>query len=320
MAVESKVTAAISKGGVTTTPKEREKRLGFLLLTPTLLMLVFITFYPTIFSVYISLYNYVLTNPKVRPWVGAGNFLDLFKDKEIWTSAWVTVVLVVGCVVIEAVLGMVLALLFNRQFRGKNLFFPIFLLPVMITPIVVGLQWRYLYNGEFGALAWLLKSLGVQNYSLLTFSATALPGCMIADIWEWTPFMFLLFSAGLNSLPVEPFEAARVDGASAWQQFWDLTLPLMKRVLLIGLLLRTMDTFKMFDIIYIMTQGGPGLATETIAMRIFRLCFKFFFMGKGAALSLIVLVVIIVISKQYIRIFQEKDAAVLVAEEEVGNG
>ncbi len=300
------------------TPKEREKRLGFILLLPTLLMLVVITLYPTLYSIWISLHNLVLTNPKSNPFIGLMNYYDLLKDRDIWISFGVTVVLVIGCVVIETVLGMVLALLFNRNFRGKNILFPIFLLPVMITPIVVGLQWRYLYNGEFGALAWLFRSIGVQNYSILTFSNTALPGVMVADIWEWTPFMFLLFLAGLNSLPVEPFEAARVDGASAWRQFWDLTLPLMRRVLLIGLLLRTMDTFKMFDIVYIMTQGGPGLATETIAMRIFRLCFKFFFMGKGAALSLIVLVIIVIISKQYIRIFQEKEPAAAVAEEEPG--
>lgn len=315
MTVESNVaesTPSIKKG---MTPEQREKRLGFVLLVPTLLMLVAITLYPTLYSVWISLHNMILTNPKSTPFIGLMNYWDLLRDRDVWTSFWVTIVLVVGCVVIETILGMVLALLFNRQFKGKSILFTIFLLPVMITPIVVGLQWRYLYNGEFGALAWILKSIGVEKYSLLTFSSTALPAVMVADIWEWTPFLFLLFLAGLNSLPTEPFEAARVDGASSWRQFWDLTLPLMRRVLLIGLLLRTMDLFKMFDIVYIMTQGGPGLATETIAMRIFRLCFKFFFMGKGAALSLIVLVIIILISKQYIRIFREKEPAAMAEEE-----
>lgn len=168
----------------------------------------------------------------------------------------------------------------------------------MLTPVVVGTIWRFLFNGEFGFLAGLLKMAGVENYSILNNPETALVGIIIADVWQWTPFMLLLLLAGMRALPRSPFEAAQVEGASSFQIFRDIMLPMIKPIIVIALLIRTIDAFnRMFDTIYIMTNGGPGRASETLSMMAYRQSFEYFFMHSGAIIALSILLIITVMTK-----------------------
>lgn len=169
---------------------------------------------------------------------------------------------------------------------------------MMLTPVVVGTIWRFLFNGEFGLIAAGLKAMGVVNYSILNNPETALIGIVIADVWQWTPFMLLLLLAGLRTLPQSPLKAAQVDGAGRFRIFMDMMMPMMRPIIIIALLIRTIDAFnRMFDTIYIMTNGGPGRVSETLAVMAFRSSFEYFFMHQGAIIALSMLVVVILMTK-----------------------
>ncbi|MFT3987917.1 carbohydrate ABC transporter permease [Aestuariivirga sp.] len=188
--------------------------------------------------------------------------------------------------------------MFFHSFRGRDFLFPLFLMPMMLTPVVVGTIWRFLFNGEFGLIAGILKAMGVQNYSILNNPDTALFGIIVADVWQWTPFMLLLLLAGMRALPQSPFEAAEVDGASRFRVFVDIMLPMMRPIIAIALLIRTIDAFnRMFDTIYIMTNGGPGRVTEILPVMAFRSSFEYFFMHQGAIIALSMLVIITAMTK-----------------------
>ncbi|MEP9386298.1 sugar ABC transporter permease [Mesorhizobium sp. KR9-304] len=268
-------------------------------LSPTLIILLSITFFPLLYSLYLASHTVILTNPMLEGWSLQDNLREVFLESpEYWDSFVTTLILVISVVAIEFVLGLMLAYFFFNSFRGRDLLFPFFLMPMMLTPVVVGTIWRFLFNGEFGLIAGLLKALGVVNYSILNEPSTALIGVVIADVWQWTPFMLLLLLAGMRALPQSPFEAAQVDGANSFQIFRDIMLPMMKPIIVIALLIRTIDAFnRMFDIIYIMTNGGPGRVTETLAVMAFRSSFEYFFMHQGAIIALSMLVLITIMTK-----------------------
>ena len=268
-------------------------------LSPTLIILISITLFPLLYSLYLASHTVILTNPMLSGWSLSDNLREVFiESPEYWQSLFTTLILVVAVVVLEFVIGLMLAYFFFTNFRGRNLIFPFFLMPMMLTPVVVGTIWRFLFNGEFGLIAGVLKAIGVTNYSILNEPSTALIGVIIADVWQWTPFMLLLLLAGMRALPRSPFEAAQVDGASAWQIFRDIMLPMMKPIIIIAVLIRTIDAFnRMFDIIYIMTNGGPGRVTETLSVMAFRMSFEYFFMHQGAIVALSILVIITIMTK-----------------------
>jgi multiple sugar transport system permease protein len=280
----------------------------FLFLLPTMVTLLSITLFPLIYSLYLASHTVVLTNPMLSGWSLGDNLREVFLDSpEYWQSFVTTMVLVVVAVAIEFLLGLGLAYVFYHPFRGRDLLFPIFLMPMMLTPVVVGTIWRFLFNGEFGLIAAVLKAMGVINYSILNNPSTALIGIVIADVWQWTPFMFLLLLAGMRALPQSPFEAAEVDGANRFQIFVDIMLPMLRPVIMIALLIRMIDAFnRMFDTIYIMTNGGPGRVSETLAVMAFRSSFEYFFMHQGAVIALSMLIVITVMTKVLNRFMTEK--------------
>jgi multiple sugar transport system permease protein len=182
---------------------------------------------------------------------------------------------------------------------------------MMLPPVVVGVVWRLMLNPDFGAINGTLKGAGVNTESLTwTASPTlALAAVIAVDIWQWTPFMFLVLLAGLQAIPQEPYEAAVIDGSSAWQTFRHVTLPLLKPAILIALLLRTMDLLRVFDQIFILTEGGPGFSTETVSLYIYRTAFRFSDFGYAAAMSFVLLVLTNVVSVGYIRLLQKQEAA-----------
>ena len=277
--------------------------LNYLLMLAPLLVFVFaIAIYPLLFSFYISFFKYRLTDPnQIRTFLGLANYLTAFEDPQVIKAVSNTLVFVFGTVTIEMIVGLGLALLLAAETHLIRTIRSFLLIPMAIPPLVVGLVWKSLYNADFGVIPYYLKALGVNvGRGPLGESATAMPAVILVDLWQWSPLLMIIFLAGLKSLPHEPYEAALVDGATRWQRFWYITLPMLKPTILIGLLLRTMQSFKVFDIIYATTAGGPGTATTVLNYHIYTVGMTFFDMGYAAALANILLVIIAVLSVLYI--------------------
>lgn len=215
--------------------------------------------------------------------VGLKNYITLWNDPNFRESLGVTLHFAFFCVTIEMVLGVGLALLLDRNIRGMSILRTMFILPMMIAPVVVGLMWRYMYHPTVGTFNRFLESVGLPDIDWL--GQNALTSVIIADIWQWTPFIFILALAALQSLPRSALEAARIDGATAWQQVIHIKLPLMMPVLIVTGLLRLIDSFKVLEVILVLTEGGPGLSTEILALRISRTATEFRELGVAAAMS-----------------------------------
>ncbi|MEL7163920.1 MAG: sugar ABC transporter permease [Pseudomonadota bacterium] len=215
--------------------------------------------------------------------VGLKNYVTLWFDPAFRESLSVTLIFAATVVIAEMVIGVGLALLLDRNIRGMSVLRTLFILPMMIAPVVVGLMWRYMYHPTVGTFNRMLDGLGLPTVDWL--GQHALMSVIIADIWQWTPFIFILALAALQSLPQSALEAARIDGATAWQQIWHIKIPLMMPVLIVTALLRLIDAFKVLEVILVMTEGGPGLSTEIVALRISRTATEFRELGVAAAMS-----------------------------------
>ncbi len=273
-----------------------------------LIFVVAIAIYPLAFSFYISFFKYRLTDPnQTRIFLGLANYIEAFHDKQVIKSISNTLVFVFGTVVIEVLLGLGLALLLSGEGRHMRTIRSFLLIPMALPPLVVGLVWKSLYNVDFGVIPYYFKLLGFDmGRGPLGEISTAMPAIIIIDVWQWTPLLMIIFLAGLKSLPQQPYEAARVDGANRWQRFWHITLPLLKPTFLVALLLRTVQSFKVFDIIYATTSGGPGTATTVLNYHIFTVGMTFFDMGYAAALANILLVIIAALSILYILVLERQ--------------
>ena len=284
---------------------KRELLLPALFLAPAIAVLLALSIYPLIYSITISLQQETAAGVT---W-GLGNFTRLLSDNFFLTALAHTFVYAVAALTCEFLLGLGLALLLNKQIRGRGVFRASLLIPMMLPAVVVGVIWRLMLNPNFGAINETLKQFGINTGSL-TWTASpklAMLSVIAVDVWQWTPFVFLVLLAGLQAIPQEPYEAALIDGSSRWQTFWHVTLPLLKPSILIVLLLRTMDLLRVFDQIFILTEGGPGFATETISLYIYRTAFRFFDFGYAAAMSFVLLALTNVISALYIKFLQAKE-------------
>lgn len=226
--------------------------------------------------------------------VGLTNYVSLWNDPNFRESLSVTLCFALIVVAVEMVLGIGLALLLDRNIRGMSFLRTMFILPMMIAPVVVGLMWRYMYHPTVGTFNQTLDSLGLPSVDWL--GQHALMSVIIADIWQWTPFIFILALAALQSLPRSALEAARIDGATAWQQVWHIKLPLMMPVLIVTGLLRLIDAFKVLEVILVLTEGGPGLSTEILALRISRTATEFRELGVAAAMSNYLLLLLLAVT------------------------
>lgn len=222
------------------------------------------------------------------------NYITLFYDPAFRESLSVTLTFAFTVVVAELLIGVGLALLLDRNIRGMSVLRTLFILPMMIAPVVVGLMWRYMYHPTVGTFNRTLKSMGLEGIDWL--GQNALLSVIIADIWQWTPFIFILALAALQSLPRSALEASRIDGATNWQQIWHIKLPLMMPVLIVTALLRLIDAFKVLEVILVMTEGGPGLSTEIIALRISRTATEFRELGTAAAMSNYLLILLMLLT------------------------
>lgn len=269
---------------------------GLKWVAPALVVLLALSIYPLIYSIKVSFTD-------ASGAFTLAHFTRLFGDHIFATAALQTAVLTLVALGIEFVSGLFLALLIDSLTRGRGFFRAGFLIPMITPPVVAAVAWRLIYNPQFGLLNGMLRQIGV-NTSRLTWTNggdSALFSVILVDVWEWTPFLFLLLSAGLQAIPPDPIEAARIDGASAFQIFRDITLPLLKPVIVLALLLRAMDLVRIFDQIFILTQGGPGTATETVSLYIYRTAFRFTNFGYAAAMSFVLLAATVLFSRALMR-------------------
>ncbi len=279
------------------------KRHYLILLGPTLLILLAMLAFPTGYVLIVSLRDFQLTDPTAGdPFVGLENYRTLLSDPAFFDALWKSVLFTVASVALSFFVGMAVALLLNRRdVRGTGFTRTAILVPLILTPLVIGATYRFMLDRDNGIVNEFLALVGLERIPFLADPAWAMTSVILVDVWQWTPFAVLVLLAGLESLPVEPFEAARMDGASRWAEFWYITLPLLAPVIAVVLLIRTMDAFREFDKIFIMTGGGPGTATQTLPIFLYRAGFQDFNMGFSAATGVVMLVIVTVVSSFYVR-------------------
>lgn len=280
-----------------------------LFIWPSLILLIVMNVFPLIYSLYLSFTDYSAIAHKAPVWVGLKNFADLLSDERMWkyfaTSGRYTLV----SVGLQTVLGFGLAMLLREKFRGSGLVTTLILIPMMISPVVVGLFWKLMYNPTFGYFNYLIgfpNPITGPDMLASSFARKAVPGLalwavVLVDVWMWTPFVMLLVLSGLKAIPDYLYEAAAIDRASSWFQFWRITVPQVAPLLMIAILFRTIEAFKSFDLVMGMTGGGPGDQTELIAVNLYRQAFLGQWQtGRSSALAYIILIIIIAVSNLYI--------------------
>lgn len=262
------------------------------MLLPLLALFTAAVGYPLIYSFYISLTNYKITRRNDIRFSGLQQYSDVLHDPGYWSALRVTFTFVGMAVLLELVLGLSIALALQRQERLRNLTRSFLLSPMFITPIAVGLMFRFLLNDQLGVIPAVLAKLGI-SYDFFG-PGKALPSIVLIDVWQWTPFMVLLLLAGLESLPTQPFEAARVDGASSFYIFRRVTLPMLSSVLVVAVLIRGLDALKVFEYVYAITRGGPGTETQTIQYLVYNTGITFFRLGSASAMAYGLLTIVMV--------------------------
>lgn len=268
-----------------------------------MILLFVFTIYPFIYNLRISFLDFPLYDPRRAVFVGLENYLRLLTSSTFWSVWGNTLIIIGGALVVEVLLGLGMALVLNQKFYGRGLMRTLFVLPMGVMPVVSGLIWKLLFFPGGSLVNDLLMRIGVLNQEIDFWSNVFWSRVMImaGDVWVWTPFLGLIFLAGLQAIPEELYEAARIDGASGLSCFRYITLPLLKYTFVVGLLFRVMDLLRIFDLVYIMTKGAPGTATTTISYLIFRTSFQEFEVGYGAALAVLVYLVVFVLAQVIIK-------------------
>lgn len=276
------------------------ERRGPLLVTPAIVMLVVMNIFPLLWSLGLSFFNYRANRQDAPSFRWFSNFERVLTDDTVWERFQTTAVIVGSSVLLQLILGFLLALLFEKAFPLRRILLMLVLTPMMLSFVAVGVFFKLFYEPTFGLVSQVVSIFTGQPFIVLGSPAGALIGIIVADAWMWSPFVMLLVLAGLVSVPRYLYEAAEIDRASWWRRFRTITFPYIKGLLLLAILFRTIETFKLFDIVYIITAGGPGSSTETIAVYVYRLAFQFFRTSRASALAYIVLFVVIVLTSLYL--------------------
>ncbi len=279
----------------------QEKNFARLMVTPAVGLLFLMTIAPLLFSFGVSFTNLQFGSPQPMRWSGLDNYVHLIsKDARFLSALWRTTLLVVGGLITQTILGYVIASLLFRIRRGRTILLSVILIPSVISQVVAGWQGRMIFNASYGPLNDLLARFGIKGPAWLASQQTALTTIFLTDTWQWTPFLALIILAALQSLPQDIVEAARLDGANGWSMFRFVTLPLILPVTGIGILLRGVDLFKTFDLVYILTQGGPGNSSETLTYFTYIEGFKFFNPSYASAMSFIQLILVTIAAKAFL--------------------
>ncbi|MBX6773554.1 MAG: sugar ABC transporter permease [Chloroflexi bacterium] len=275
---------------------------GYLFLAPSLVLTIVIMLYPLGFSLVASFQHYELARPDERTFIGLANYIWAVQVPTFPHSILLTVIFTVAAVTLEFLLGLGFALLLNREFTGQGIVRVILMLPLFLTPSVVGLMFLRLYYPGDGLIIQLLSLIGVdRNYPLLGSPSTALPAVIFVDVWRTTPFMFVVLLAGMQAISPEVVEAAQIDGATGWQILRHVTLPLLTPLILIALTIRGMDAFREFDTFLLLTGGGPGEATEVISILDYLLAFHSYDIGRASAVAWIIVLLVLVFSIFFVK-------------------
>ena len=249
--------------------------------------------YPVVSAFQLGVYDWSLGTPWASArWVGLDNFVAAFSNPRVWSSLLTTLLFAAVCVSAEMVLGIALALALEHPVRGMAFFRTLFILPMMIAPIAVGLAWRYLFDAQFGLINAVLGLLGIAAKTWLVDPTLAFVAIVIADVWQWTPFVFIMMIAALANVDKAVIEASRIDGAGWWQMTWLVKLPMVMPVIAITLMMRLIDAFRVLEVIYVLTFGGPGDSTEILALHIYKTAFVGQQLGVAAAISVLLLAVV----------------------------
>jgi multiple sugar transport system permease protein len=273
---------------------------GGLLVTPALALLFMMNVFPLLWSFGLSFFSYRANRAKAPTWVGLDNYTKVLTDPDIWDRLHNTVIMVVMTVGVQMIVGFLLAVLFSKQFPFRRYLLILVLTPMMLSFVAVGAFFRYYYDPTFGLLSQAVRAFTGQPFVLMQSVWGARAGIVFADAWMWSPFVMLLVLAGLVSVPKYLYEAAAIDRVSAWRQFWAITFPYIRGLLLLALLFRTIEAFKLFDLPFLLTQGGPGTATETIAIKVYRVAFENNRTSDSTALAYILLFTVIVLTNLYL--------------------
>ncbi len=282
--------------------QRKEALFALLLILPAFVFIGIIIFYPMALSLYLSLFQVDLTRKGAgTPFVGLANYIDIFKSSYFWSSIGRTAYFTAVSIALEMVLGLFVALLLNEKFRGRGALRSLLLLPWALPITVDAIMWKWIFNANYGAFNAFLTQLGlIDKYQpWLTRPWSAMHCVIVADVWKVTPLVALLLLAGLQTIPRELYEAAYVDGAGWFRILWKITIPLLGPTMTVVLVLRTLDAFRVFDIVYVMTQGGPANATKVISFLTYQEAFKFLHFSKGAALSYIITLIVALFAYLY---------------------
>jgi multiple sugar transport system permease protein len=277
---------------------------AWVLNAPAVIAIFLLAGYPIVYSAWISLHKYNLKRPRVFTFLGLQNYLDILYSSEFWSALWVTMQFTLMVVSSVAVLGVLIALLLNQSFPGRTLVRTLILLPWAIPPVVNGLMWQWIYDSKIGALNGLLVTLGIiQDYrGWLSDPTSALLALVFADVWNVLPLAVILLLAALQKIPGELYEAARMDGASSVQLFWNVTFPWIAQTLLVVLILQTLSAIRAFDAIYVLTAGGPGTATTTLTWQTYLTTFENLDFGMGNAFAWTVSLITLGFALVYFRV------------------
>lgn len=268
-----------------------------LYLGPAVFIMAAACLYPVISAFQLGLFDWSLGIPwSDARWVGWDNFVSAFSNPRVWSSLWTTLLFAAVCVTAEMVLGIALALALERPVRGTAFFRTLFILPMMIAPIAVGLVWRYIFDAQFGLINAVLALFKIAPLGWLADPTLAFIAIVIADIWQWTPFVFIMMVAALANVDSAVIEASRIDGAKWWQMTFLVKLPMIAHVIAITLMMRLIDAFRVLEVIYVLTFGGPGDSTEILALHIYKTAFVGQQLGVAAAISVLLLVVVALLS------------------------
>lgn len=276
-----------------------DKNLKYIFVLPCVIFVVVMIAFPIVYNVALSFCKWSMSTIEPPEFVWLDNYKLLFTESRFWQSVGRTVYFALVALFLETIIGVLLAIMLNRKFIGSSVAKTVFLLPVVSTPVAIGMVWMLIYEPTIGFANVLMKSLGLAPMEYLASAAQALPSLILIDVWEWTPMIMLIVHAGLTAIPIEPYESAMVDGASNWQKFRYITLPLVSPSILVAMMLRLIDVTKTFDIIYSTTKGGPGFATETINIYAYVTSFNYFEFGKASAITILFFIVVISIAQLF---------------------
>ncbi|HEY7519717.1 MAG TPA: sugar ABC transporter permease [Methylomirabilota bacterium] len=278
----------------------------YALIAPAMVTLVVVALVPFVYTIYLSLHE--MQYARVGEWAGLANYRALLTNARFWHSVWISTLFVAMAVPLQFALGLLGALVLNQGIRGHALIVPVLFVPTMMAPIVVAILWKVMLAGSWGLLSHnILERFGIlTDISVLASPALALYALVFIDVWQWTPFVMLALFAGLQSLPLAPYRAAAVDGATALQTFRRLTFPLLTPLMAVIVLLRLIDAFKVFDTIFLLTAGGPGQATESLSLFTYKTVFDFWNLGTATATAVVIWLMFFLFSNLFYQVARRR--------------